>query len=203
MLSQLDGAESYDRARGVFVAVGTAPTPIPPSGWLPLVLGDSEPDGVEVAEELLGLLLRAYNQTIDALERRDFVSVCPAADDVAAVEQWSAGYVEAAELDDEWMEDEDTLPVLACLQVLAGELAPEEMRDETDTRFADEQEWLQFQRESLPTLVDVVYDYWQTRLRAAQVDAQIEAMAEREPPVGRNDPCPCGSGKKYKNCCMS
>lgn len=20
--------------------------------------------------------------------------------------------------------------------------------------------------------------------------------------VGRNDPCPCGSGKKYKNCCM-
>ena len=22
------------------------------------------------------------------------------------------------------------------------------------------------------------------------------------PKVGRNDPCPCGSGKKYKNCCM-
>ncbi len=20
--------------------------------------------------------------------------------------------------------------------------------------------------------------------------------------VGRNDPCPCGSGKKYKKCCM-
>jgi uncharacterized protein len=24
-------------------------------------------------------------------------------------------------------------------------------------------------------------------------------MAEK---VGRNDPCPCGSGKKYKNCCF-
>jgi uncharacterized protein len=24
-------------------------------------------------------------------------------------------------------------------------------------------------------------------------------MSER---VGRNDPCPCGSGKKYKNCCL-
>ena len=23
----------------------------------------------------------------------------------------------------------------------------------------------------------------------------------REAKVGRNDPCPCGSGKKYKNCC--
>jgi len=22
------------------------------------------------------------------------------------------------------------------------------------------------------------------------------------PSVGRNDPCPCGSGKKYKKCCM-
>ena len=22
-----------------------------------------------------------------------------------------------------------------------------------------------------------------------------------EPKVGRNDPCPCGSGKKYKTCC--
>ena len=21
--------------------------------------------------------------------------------------------------------------------------------------------------------------------------------------IGRNDPCPCGSGKKYKNCCMN
>ena len=24
-----------------------------------------------------------------------------------------------------------------------------------------------------------------------------------EPKVGRNDPCPCGSGKKYKKCCMN
>lgn len=21
-------------------------------------------------------------------------------------------------------------------------------------------------------------------------------------PIGRNDPCPCGSGKKYKKCCL-
>jgi len=24
-----------------------------------------------------------------------------------------------------------------------------------------------------------------------------------EPKVGRNDPCPCGSGKKFKKCCMA
>jgi hypothetical protein len=26
--------------------------------------------------------------------------------------------------------------------------------------------------------------------------------AEGVSPLGRNDPCPCGSGKKYKKCCM-
>ena len=28
-----------------------------------------------------------------------------------------------------------------------------------------------------------------------------EPIVNTEPKVGRNDPCPCGSGKKYKNCC--
>jgi len=28
-----------------------------------------------------------------------------------------------------------------------------------------------------------------------------EPVVNNEPKVGRNDPCPCGSGKKYKNCC--
>ena len=28
-----------------------------------------------------------------------------------------------------------------------------------------------------------------------------KTVVNEEPKVGRNDPCPCGSGKKYKNCC--
>ncbi len=27
------------------------------------------------------------------------------------------------------------------------------------------------------------------------------APVSKEKAIGRNDPCPCGSGKKYKNCC--
>ena len=27
-------------------------------------------------------------------------------------------------------------------------------------------------------------------------------QAARDPKVGRNDPCPCGSGKKFKKCCL-
>lgn len=29
-----------------------------------------------------------------------------------------------------------------------------------------------------------------------------ETVRRESPKIGRNDPCPCGSGKKYKNCCM-
>ncbi|MCA9066876.1 MAG: SEC-C domain-containing protein, partial [Planctomycetaceae bacterium] len=29
----------------------------------------------------------------------------------------------------------------------------------------------------------------------------IAPIVNDEPKVGRNDPCPCGSGKKYKKCC--
>jgi preprotein translocase subunit SecA len=36
--------------------------------------------------------------------------------------------------------------------------------------------------------------------RGAAIDIQ-PAPARSGPKVGRNDPCPCGSGKKYKNCC--
>jgi preprotein translocase subunit SecA len=30
----------------------------------------------------------------------------------------------------------------------------------------------------------------------------IETIRNREEKIGRNDPCPCGSGKKYKSCCL-
>ena len=36
----------------------------------------------------------------------------------------------------------------------------------------------------------------------ANEDSKVDrTIRNEEPKVGRNDPCPCGSGKKYKNCC--
>jgi preprotein translocase subunit SecA len=36
----------------------------------------------------------------------------------------------------------------------------------------------------------------------AEPELELELPIRRElPKVGRNDPCPCGSGKKFKNCC--
>jgi len=31
---------------------------------------------------------------------------------------------------------------------------------------------------------------------------RLEQLIAAVPKIGRNSPCPCGSGKKYKKCCM-
>jgi hypothetical protein len=33
-------------------------------------------------------------------------------------------------------------------------------------------------------------------------DGVTAPICRFRPPVGRNEPCPCGKGKKYKLCCM-
>ncbi len=48
-------------------------------------------------------------------------------------------------------------------------------------------------------------DYAENQSEAAdrqQGKAKIETIRNREIKVGRNEPCPCGSGKKFKACCM-
>lgn len=37
---------------------------------------------------------------------------------------------------------------------------------------------------------------------AGGIPQHVDTFKRSEPKVGRNDPCPCGSGKKYKKCCL-
>jgi preprotein translocase subunit SecA len=60
--------------------------------------------------------------------------------------------------------------------------------------------------EDLAKLSDVKYQHAEAETAIANVPGQSEveltpAPIRTGPKVGRNDPCPCGSGKKYKNCC--
>ena len=43
----------------------------------------------------------------------------------------------------------------------------------------------------------------EAELRAEGTPEQhhVETVVHEGPKIGRNDPCPCGSGKKYKKCC--
>lgn len=52
---------------------------------------------------------------------------------------------------------------------------------------------------------------FQTEAEQKKRDERVEALTREWPieckklaeKIGRNDPCPCGSGKKYKKCCMN
>ena len=53
------------------------------------------------------------------------------------------------------------------------------------------------------------YGYWQGVVqigvclmsKCGEVWGSAKPKQRTTAKVGRNDPCPCGSGKKYKNCC--
>jgi uncharacterized protein YecA (UPF0149 family) len=40
------------------------------------------------------------------------------------------------------------------------------------------------------------------KLMEMSIPPTYEKMSRRPPKVGRNEPCPCGSGRKFKKCCL-
>ncbi len=50
-------------------------------------------------------------------------------------------------------------------------------------------------------LLDVVEDELDRGMERAEAALRAKAASAR-PVVGRNQPCPCGSGRKYKRCCL-
>ena len=58
-----------------------------------------------------------------------------------------------------------------------------------------------------PLLQSLVMDYGEEEVRSAlnKLDGDFQdgaaTVRRAEAKVGRNDPCPCGSGKKHKKCC--
>ncbi|MDA0748461.1 MAG: SEC-C metal-binding domain-containing protein [bacterium] len=80
-------------------------------------------------------------------------------------------------------------------------------------------------RRKIPHLLKEFFDYLSTSGKHPQAQTWSTAVADHEEnflariredgsvkgetfkrafkPVGRNEPCPCGSGKKFKKCCMN
>lgn len=52
----------------------------------------------------------------------------------------------------------------------------------------------------LNAYADAIWAVYDLREIWAEIGARVETV-RRAPTPGRNDPCPCGSGKKYKKCC--
>lgn len=63
-------------------------------------------------------------------------------------------------------------------------------------RFADPWEFY------TPDAIEKRQQLWAEQDAAADAEAP-ETYLRTSPKIGRNDPCPCGSGKKYKKCCLA
>ena len=64
----------------------------------------------------------------------------------------------------------------------------------------DEAEQLEQRRLEQQQRQQMEFQHAQASAMAAEPEAQQQQPQQAPPGVGRNDPCPCGSGKKYKQC---
>ena len=196
LLSELDGYLA-----GIIVC----PELILPGEWLLVVWGDGEVSPFEDEREAqwyVGLVMEHYNSVIAALGKgagryKPFLEVDVRNDEILW-ELWIEGFAAAMDLrPDAWTAleedgDEEATEALSGLLTLI-EIALHEGTLERDVidRMTEEAprlipRWIETLNERLPR-------------RAGGAPAGVEPAAQLK--VGRNEPCPCGSGRKYKKCC--
>ena len=188
-------AMRLDELQGLCVALAMGPDPEISNQWLNLVLGE-ETGQRETPAELLLLLERFRAATEDALDEGT-LALRPRETRTGRVDYtgWCAGFLDGVEISEtEWFaaaDPEELAELMFPIDVLGDALPPQ------DRAAYRPNEWRKLVRdaeESLPETVARLADYWAI-LRAPPVTIRRD-----QPKVGRNDPCPCGSGKKFKQC---
>lgn len=180
-----------DRVFGVLHAVLIAPGIIAPSQWLPLAFAEVPPDPTSIER-----VLRLYNEVANALQNGE--GFLPTPDDELACVAFADGYAAAAALDRQWTGNADRWTFATPLAFLGGrrDLVPPSQLAELDANPERRPVILR----DLGGLVMAAYkSFAKDRVATAQAVSQPRTASPR---VGRNDLCPCGSGKKYKRCCI-
>ena len=186
------GGPSLDGCVGFLTAVATAPSHILPSQWLPMVLGERA-----IADEGgLGLVLRMFNAINQGLAEQSVFH--PDADQAEEIEDWCVGYMMGVRLAPAWIGDLEAMTPVFPIAVLAGEQSINDPED--DDRIEDEAAWMQETREDLGDLAVEAYMVLAPARRALIAGRGGKAGEDGKP--SRNSPCPCGSGKRYKRCCL-
>jgi uncharacterized protein YecA (UPF0149 family) len=149
---------------------------------------------MEQAKLVFGLVMRLYNQIVSHLAERNPIAPSDPDEDVGS---WCTGYLKAARMDDVWTDDEQGTVFLFPLAILAGEVDLVGEEDSEGWVIEDPSPQLQRCREALDDTVHEANRYWTAWRRRSLASPVVS----RPPKIGRNEPCPCGSGRKYKKCC--
>lgn len=185
LLSDLDG---------YLTGLILCPEVVPPAEWLPVIWGGMEAgppfeDPLDV-QDFEAMLVARHAEIARDLARgkfRPFFEVDPRNGDVLW-DVWIEGFATAVDLRPEaWAAVDD--PALAYLETLVA------IADDTSDLPSDAINALyDAAAAEIPVQVAALYAW---RERQGAIVEPVAAVTK----VGRNDPCPCGSGKKHKKCC--
>lgn len=215
---RVKGTMTYPQLAGFLFSMANAPELIPPSEWLTIVFNDQDA-GYETqgeAERILQAMMALYNDC--GRERMEGSAPLPPGCDIrpqpldnlgddAPLSQWARGFLTGhVYLDDIWNDytpdelDEELGSLLMVLTFFASPTLAEAYHKEGKGKTSLEQ-----LAETVVTIFpDAMREY--ARLGRAIFQARREAgdlgqEPSARPKIGRNDSCPCGSGKKFKKCC--
>ena len=187
-----------DEVQGFMMALLSGPDALNPTNWLPEILGEESLFDAKERTEIERLVMTMaadmrmkLNEKIlpdlwfyeDEAGNPDFYTWCNAylyALDIVPTDWFEA--VEQEEFEDLFY------PIMAL-----GGIYDDEENGEVILHL-NEKELTQLESDLPHVLLDI-YWYWQAIINKPQT---VRREGEK---VGRNDPCPCGSGKKYKACC--
>ncbi len=197
-------AMNLEMLDGFFAALICCPDTVLPSEYLPQVWGEDHAfDNNDQAAEILGLIMRHWNTIASALfqtlqEANVYLPVL-LEDEHGVVHgnDWANGFMRGVQLRaEEWgelIESEEFGGSMVPMMALAHEHDPDpSMRPPKIT-----QKKRDVLLQSMIAGLTHIYRYFEPHRRAT-----VQAPLRRqEPKVGRNELCPCGSGRKYKHCC--
>jgi uncharacterized protein len=201
-------AMNVEQLDGFFAALIAGPETVMPSEYSPEVFGGEMSDvcefsSPEEANEIFGLLIRHWNTIAGALFNREVYVPLLLEDEngVAHGNDWARGFVRGMHMrHDGWAElvnDEENDGCLIPMMMLYHEQDEDpKMRPKP---IAPEK------REGIIAHMAAglvgAYRYFRTHQEASTGNTFAPESGRLTSKVGRNDPCPCGSGKKYKKCC--
>jgi uncharacterized protein len=194
LLAAERNAMRLDGLHGLCAAMAMGPDAEIANRWLDVALGQPESDATPA--ELLRLLERFRAATEDAVNDRSLV-IRPRETRTGRVDftGWCRGFLAGVRISEtDWFDaadPEELADLLFPIEVLADAL-PHRVRA---TYKPDA--WRRQMRKAEDALAPAIghlADYWAI-LRAPPLPVR-----RAQPKVGRNDPCPCGSGKKFKQC---
>ncbi len=197
----LNDSLTLDARQGFFCALASAPVPVPREKWLASAMGESAFAGDAEAREVTDLLERFAADTARTLGEglgMDLITY-PVEEGEEELAVWCEGYLLGVALaDPPWFESADEEKVdelLFPFMALSGRMKEHALESgETWPDAAAEAKLMEGAREVLYGTIDEAFHYWfDQRVNRVPVKREV-------PKVGRNDPCPCGSGRKYKAC---